>query len=174
MAQMCWLVKSLLTLDNNDLHRPPPSKSRVLEETQAIPVEEDSDSYSLTVPPNSGGGSSLTHFLVNGYNWSQLWLVYFRTGTSRNIPKQLRKLSVSGKFLVFPSPTWNACSPLLAGKHAICSFVEADELYNLETFLCFLAALHLFCFSLLLFLHHLGCRLHNWLLYHPWCHWLLL
>ena len=29
---------------------------------------------------------------VNGYNWSQLWLVCLRTGILRNIPKQLLKL----------------------------------------------------------------------------------
>ena len=63
MAQTCCLVNSLLMLDSNDLNRPPPSKPRVLEETEAIPDEGDSDSYSLIVPPNRCAGSSLTHFL---------------------------------------------------------------------------------------------------------------
>ena len=45
-------------------------------------------------PPNRCEDFSLIYFFeVNDYdNWSQLWLVYFRTGTLRNIPKQLLKL----------------------------------------------------------------------------------
>ena len=61
MAQMCWLVNSLLTLENNDLNRPPPSKPRMLEETQAIPDERDSLTLSLLLLTGVGG-FSLTHF----------------------------------------------------------------------------------------------------------------
>ena len=89
MVQTCWLVNSLLTLDNNDLGRPPPSKPRLLEEIQAIPDKRDSDSVfpliDMGVPPSFIS-------LVNDYNWSQLCLVYLRTGTLRNTSKQLPKL----------------------------------------------------------------------------------
>ena len=59
------------------------------------------DTDSLIVPPPNRHSLLLLHVgaspsfisYVNGYdNRSQLWLVYLRMGTLRNIPKQLPKL----------------------------------------------------------------------------------
>ena len=101
-----------------------------------------------------------------------LWLVYLRRETLRNIPKQLPKcLSfVSGKFPVFSGPTQTSYFHFGGGGREQRSkpwrLLLSLSWQGLEPwifFLCLLWAPYLFCLLLsLLFLHHVGCGLHDW------------
>ena len=65
---------------------------------------------------------------VNDYdNWSQLWLVYLRKGTLRNIPKPPLKLHLFRESSLY-SLAWHGLFPLWQNKNrGICASDRADK-----------------------------------------------
>lgn len=74
------------------LNTPPPNRTQLLKERQAILDKRDTDCFSLFLPLTDVMASSSFISWAKGYTWSQLWLVYLRTETLRTTPKELPKL----------------------------------------------------------------------------------
>lgn len=87
-------------LDNDYVNLPlSPNKPRLLEETQAILNEKDAKSLTVALPNRPKLLSLYVGLLSQSFGLmamiiggNYLWLVYLRTGTIRNIPKQFPKL----------------------------------------------------------------------------------